>query len=261
VASKNRDRQSREVRERLKAYTARQQVHDHARARRTRDNVIAVLGVTAVVALTAATQVFYFSAGPGAPTPEPSASAVVGENVGVPSADYAEYRTWTGELTLNDVALGIELDGAAAPQAVSAFLSDVDTGYYVDKTCHRLATSEGFELLQCGSIDGLGSSDPAFSYGPIENAPADDFYPAGTIAMARVSGDDYSNGHQFFLVYGDSTIPSDEVGGYTVLGTITSGLDDLIDQITSAGIDPDLLGTDGTGGPLVTTTITQITLQ
>ena len=192
---------------------------------------------------------------------EPSASAVVGENVGVPSADYAEYRTWTGELTLNDVALGIELDGAAAPQAVSAFLSDVDTGYYVDKTCHRLATSEGFELLQCGSIDGLGSSDPDFSYGPIENAPADDFYPAGTIAMARVSGDEYSNGHQFFLVYGDSTIPSDEVGGYTVLGTITSGLDDLIDQITSAGIDPDLLGTDGTGGPLVTTTITQITLQ
>ncbi len=261
VASKNKDRTSREVRERLKAYTARQQVHEHARSRRTRDNLIAVLGVAAIIALTATTQYFYFSAGPGAPTPEPSASAVSGANVGVPSADYAEYRTWTGELTLNDVTLGIELDGAAAPQAVSAFLSDVDTGYYVDKTCHRLATSEGFELLQCGSIDGLGSSDPDFTYGPIENAPADDVYPAGTIAMARASGDASSNGHQFFLVYGDSTIPSDEAGGYTVLGTITSGLDELIAQITSAGIDPEQLGIDGTGAPLVATTITEISLQ
>lgn len=261
MASKNRDRESREVRERLKAYTARQQVHEHTRVRRTRDNVIAVLGVTAVVALAAATQFFYFSAGPGAPTPEPSASAVTGENVGVPSADYAEYRTWTGELTLNEVTLGIELDGAAAPQAVSAFLSDVDTGYYVGKTCHRLAASEGFELLQCGSIDGLGSSDPDFRYGPIENAPADDIYPAGTIAMARASGDAASNGHQFFVVYGDSTIPSDAAGGYTVLGTITSGLDELIEQITAAGIDPEQVGVDGTGAPVVATTITQITLQ
>ncbi len=40
-------------------------------------------------------------------------------------------------------------------------------------------------MLQCGSTDGQGSGDPSYMYGPIENAPADDVYAEGTIAMAR----------------------------------------------------------------------------
>lgn len=257
MASSKQDREARAARDRLKAYSARQEVHARARKRRLRDNIIAVAGVLVVAGLAATAQLFYFTAGPGAPTPEPTVEARE-----VPSPDYAENRTWTGELVLNGtVTLGLELDGAAAPQAVSAFLADVDAEYYPGTSCHRLATSEGFELLQCGSIDGAGSSDPDYQYGPIENAPEDDVYPAGTIAMARASGDANSNGHQFFLVYGDSTIPSDAAGGYTVIGTITSGLDELVEQIVSGGIDPEQLGADGTGAPLIPTTITEVTLQ
>lgn len=261
MASTSRKRESREARDRLKAYTARQEVHERRSRRRLRDNIVAVAGVAVVAALAATTQIVYFTAGPGAPMPAPSISAEAGDNVGVPSPDYAGYRTWTGELVLNDVALGIELDGAAAPQAVSAFLADVEDDYYPGKTCHRLGTGEGFELLQCGSLDGTGAGDPDFRYGPIENAPVDDVYPAGTIAMARAGGDAASNGHQFFLVFGDSTIPSDAAGGYTVIGTVTSGLDELRAQITDAGIDPEQLGADGTGAPAVPTTITSVSLE
>ncbi len=241
-------------------------MHERSTKRRVRDNIVAVAGVVIVGALAAATQIFFFTAGPGAPTPEPSASAsaspAAGENVGAPDASLSESRIWTGTMTLNsDIALGIELDGVNAPQAVAGFVQDSESGYYVDKTCHRLATQPTFQLLQCGSLDGTGASDPSFSYGPIENAPADDVYPAGTIAMARAGGDAYSNGHQFFLVTADTTIPADAAGGYTVVGRVTSGLDALVAAVVTPGIDPAGVGSDGTGSPLVPTTITALTIQ
>ena len=61
-------------------------------------------------------------------------------------------------------------------------------GYYEGKTCHRLAESTNFGIIQCGSIDGQGGADPAFSYGTVENAPADNMYKAGTIRMALTRG-------------------------------------------------------------------------
>jgi len=44
LASKNQDRAAREARERLKAYQARQTVHEHATKRRFRDNLVAIIG-------------------------------------------------------------------------------------------------------------------------------------------------------------------------------------------------------------------------
>ncbi len=268
MASSRQQREQREARERLRAYQARQEVHERRTTRRRRDNVVAIVGGLAVAALAITTQVIYFTAGPGAPEPAPSASpsespsAQAGENVGAPDPSLAEDRVWTGEIVLNDdVVLGIELDGTKAPQAVAGWVQDAEDGYYEGKTCHRLATSEGFSFLQCGSLDGTGAGDPGFAYGPIENAPADDVYPAGTIAMARASGDAYSNGHQFFIVTADTTLPADPAGGYTVVGTVTSGLEDLIAKITSAGIDEETLGGDGTGLPAIPTVISRVTLQ
>jgi peptidyl-prolyl cis-trans isomerase B (cyclophilin B) len=262
VATSRQQREAREARDRLKAYSARQEVHSMQKRRRLRDNIIAVIGIVVVAALATLTQVVYFTAGPGVPSPAPSASENPADaNLGAPDPSLAEGRVWTGTLTLNDIALGISLDGAVAPQAVSGWIQDVQSGYYTDKTCHRMGDTPGFELLQCGSIDGVGGPDPAFHYGPVENAPADNVYPAGTIAMARAGDDAYSNGHQFFLVTGDTTLPTDTAGGYTVVGTVTSGLDQLIASIMSQGIDPATVGQDGTGNPLVPTVIRGVTLQ
>ena len=192
----------------------------------------------------------------GSPTAAPA-----GTNVGAPDPSVAEGRTWTGTIVLNgDITLGIELDGAAAPQATAGWVKDVNDGYYDGKTCHRLATSDGFSFLQCGSLDGTGAADPAFSYGPVENAPADNVYPTGTIAMARGANDAYSNGHQFFIVTDTTTLGADSAGGYTIVGKVTSGLEDLIQQVTSKGIKE--VGSDGvTGTPNVPTSITSVTLR
>lgn len=264
MASSRQQREQREARERLQRYQARQDVHAHQNKRRVRDNIIAVAGVVVIAGLAATTQFFYFTAGPGMPTPEPSASQTApppGTNVGAPDPSLAEGRTWTGEIVLNgDITLGIELDGVNAPQATAGWVQDTATGYYDGKSCHRLATSDNFAFLQCGSVDGTGAPDPAFSYGPVENAPADNVYPAGTIAMARAGDDAYSNGHQFFIVTDSTTLGADSAGGYTVVGRVTSGLENLIQDVTSAGID--VVGADGASGtPKVPTTITKVTLQ
>lgn len=260
--SKSTDREAREARERLRRYTARQTVHNRRVARRTRDNRLAIAGVLVVAAVAAAVQIFYFVGGPGTPTPTPTPSAAADSpttepETAVPDPSVAEGRTWTGTLTVNDIPLGIELDGAAAPQAVASVVTSAADGFYLGKTCHRLVSSETAGLLQCGSLDGTGAGDPAYSYGPVENAPTDGTYPAGSIAMARASGDANSFGRQFFLVYSDSVIPDDAAGGYTVVGRVTTGLDALIAGVTSAGI------ADGAvdGAPVIPTVITGFTIQ
>jgi peptidyl-prolyl cis-trans isomerase B (cyclophilin B) len=60
--------------------------------------------------------------------------------------------------------------------------------------------------------------------------------------MARVGNDAGSMGSQFFIVYADSPIPADSVGGYTVFGKITSGLE-TVNKIASAGVSGG--GSDG----------------
>ncbi|GAA1506052.1 peptidyl-prolyl cis-trans isomerase B (cyclophilin B) [Agromyces terreus] len=259
------DRQAREERARLRTYRARQEVHAGKQRRRSRDNLIAVIALVVVLALATAAQLFYFNGGPGSVEPVASPEATTapptdaaGQNTGdVPSSDIAEGRTWTGTLTLNDILLGIELDGAAAPQAVSSEISLIQSGFYDGGNCHRL-TTEGIYVLQCGDPSGDGTGGPGYSYGPVENDPADGVYPAGTIAMARQGGNGYSQGSQFFIVYQDTTLPSEDgVGGYSVIGRVTSGLEELQAGVVEAGVVDG--GTDGT--PAVPVAITSFSVE
>ena len=265
ASSKNVERDAREARDRLRRYNARQSVHAKQVTRRRRDNVIAIVGVVVVAALATLTQVFYFTAGPGMPassaSPSPSSGASADKNVGaVPVKTIAMGRTWTGDLTLNAVRLGISLDGAKAPQATSVFIDLAHKNFYTTTgaNCHRLTTSATAKLIQCGSVDGKGSGDVGFSFGPLENVPSDGVYPAGTIAMARGTGK-YSQSSQFFITYAATTLDT-STGGYTVFGTVTSGLPAFVSQIADGGVTASAKGTtDGT--PVIPTKITQLTVQ
>ncbi|MDR0945199.1 MAG: peptidylprolyl isomerase [Bifidobacteriaceae bacterium] len=185
----------------------------------------------------------------------PSASST-GE---VPDKSVAQNRTWTGKLKLGQGTLGLQLDGKDAPQAVANFVTLAKKNFFNDTNCHRLTTS-GIYVLQCGDPTGTGTGGPGYTWGPIENAPTNNVYPAGTLAMARTGNDGNSMGSQFFIVYKDSTIPSDSAGGYTVFGKITSGLD-TVTQIAAKGVEP-TNGTPGTDGtPAETVTIKGVTVK
>lgn len=223
-------------------YEKWQERQTKARARRHRQRVIAGSIVAALVLTTGVVAAFALTNDDApAATPTPTASPAVENAAAVPDSALAEGRTWTGSVALTQGDVGIELDGAAAPQAVANFVSLAGAGFFDGTTCHRL-TEEVIYVLQCGDPTALGTADtstggtggPGYTWGPIENAPADGVYPAGTIAMARTGDDGSSMGSQFFLVYKDSQIPADSAGGYTVFGHITSGLD-VLQAIADAG--------------------------
>ena len=223
--------------DKLASFQAKQGIKVEREAIRRKDNRLALILSGAAVALAVVGQLIYFSVGPGfvaeteevasEPTPTQTNSDLV------PDSAIAEGRTWTGSLNLNDQTIGVELFGDLAPQATANFVSLVKDGYFEGVSCHRLTTA-GIYVLQCGDPSGDGTGGPGYNFGPIENAPADDMYGEGVLAMARVGQDGYSMGSQFFIVYGESQILSDSAGGYTVFGKITSGLDS-VKEIAAAG--------------------------
>ncbi len=257
--AKRPDPRDREQRRLLRDYEARQALHAHQTTRRYRDNWIGVIAAVVICGLAIFAVWSYSAWGPGqaaataSPTPTPSAGTDA-----VPDPSLSEGRTWTGQMTIAGVDLGMEFDGGVAPQATAVFVQAAQDGWYIGKYCPRVTDYPTMQVLQCGTSDPqstAGGDD--YSYGPIENAPAGDFYPAGSIAMARVANDGNSLNHQFFIVTADSTIPSDSAGGYTIVGKVTSGLAALISSVTSAGPG------DGSedGPPAAPVQITAFTIQ
>ena len=255
-------RSAREAKRRVQQMEAKRELRKEQDKRRKRDNVLAISAGTAAVVVALVLQLTVFSSNPtedeyaaaqaGLTTPSATPSASPTSNAeNIPKPETAAGKTFTGELKLNSGTLGVELDGTAAPQAAAVFKSLADQKFYAGLNCHRLTTGETFGVLQCGSKAGDGSSDPSFTWGPLENTPQDNSYPAGTIAVARSGGNAYGNGTQFFIVYKDTVIPADAAGGYTVVGKVTSGLD-VVSKIAAAGLKPGDNAEDGAPAEPVT---------
>ncbi|MBX3312010.1 MAG: peptidylprolyl isomerase [Microbacteriaceae bacterium] len=236
------------------AYAIRQEVHQETITTRKRDNNLAAVIGGLVIALAITSQVIFAVTRPEPEVADPTPTATFAP---APDPSISENREWVGELTLNDVKLDIVLDGINAPQATAALVTLVNEDFYKDVTCHRLTTTPGFYLLQCGDPNGDGTGGPDFRFGPIENAPSSAIYPKGTIAYARAGSNASSMGSQFFITLDDSTILPDNVGGYSVVGHVVDGLENLISEITSKGT------ADGSedGVPLVKTVITGFKLS
>lgn len=253
-------RTERETRRRVTRMEARHALAQEQGRRRLKDNVYAGIAGVLVLVLAIALQVFWFSSNPTAEDLEllenqaKAAAEETGSELSVPDPSLAGGQVLSGALSLNGSEVGIELDGNAAPQAVSVFKSLTDSGFFDGRNCHRLTTAETMGVLQCGSADGTGASDPGYQWGPVENTPADGVYPAGSVAVARAGTTD-SHGTQFFIAYKDSVI-TQETGGYTIMGKVTSGLD-VLESIAAAGT----AGGVQDGEPLAPVTIDSFTLK
>ncbi len=259
------------ARRRFEKWQNRQAEAARRRRRLQRQAVLAVAAVAATVAVVLAVTILgpdrTPSATPATATPSGAASAdnpcpAPGDVAPAdltwptpPPASLAQDRTWTLTLETTCGPVVIALDGAKAPQAVASTLFLARNDFWNNTRCHRL-TTESIFVLQCGDPTAVGDGGPGYTYGPVENAPADDVYPAGTVAMARQGGKGDSMGSQFFLVYQDSTIPSDAAGGYSVIGTMTQGLE-TVRTIAEGGV----LGGGSDGAPARPVAITSATVD
>jgi peptidyl-prolyl cis-trans isomerase B (cyclophilin B) len=165
------------------------------------------------------------------------------------------------ELMTVDTSFGpveVTIDRAKAPCSAEAFSFLASKKFWDGTKCHRMFPG----MLQCGDPnakgegyreeDGMGG--PTFRYAN-ENLPTDEVppYPAGVVALAN-SGPD-TNGSQFFFIYEDVQLSPD----YTVLGKVTSGLENL-KKATEAGHDSAFEPSPGGGHPNSNIEIKSITV-
>ena len=244
---------------RMASYQAEQAAASAVADKRGRDLKFGFGAAFIAVAVALGAQWAYFGFGPGkaSATPTPSASASSTANgADVPSPTLAENREWTGAIKINGESLGLKLDGKAAPQAVANFVTLAKKGFFDGISCHRLTTASIY-VLQCGDPKGDGTGGPGYSWGPIENAPVNDAYGKGVLAMARQGGNGSSMGSQFFIVYKNSIIPSDAAGGYTKFGTVENL--EALSKIITAGSDNS--NAQGDGRPVIKTTIDSVSVK
>jgi peptidyl-prolyl cis-trans isomerase B (cyclophilin B) len=145
----------------------------------------------------------------------------------------------SASMATNQGNIGLQLDNAKSPCTVNSFASLAQQGFFNDTPCHRLTTSDGLAVLQCGDPTGQGSGGPGYQFDneyPTDQFQPDDpklgqpmVYPRGTLAMANAGPG--TNGSQFFLVYKDSQLPPN----YTVFGTIDQTGLATLDKIAAAG--------------------------
>jgi peptidyl-prolyl cis-trans isomerase B (cyclophilin B) len=183
------------------------------------------------------------------PTAEPSASATAAGEPGcvyektaepaarevlLPPTEGVELtNVYAVTIATNQGDIVFEMNSAEAPCTANNLRSLAHFRYFDGTACHRL-TTEGIEVLQCGDPTGTGSGGPGYQFADenLEGAT----YERGTVAMANAGPG--TNGSQFFLVYGDSTLPPN----YTPFGKITSGLE-VLDAVAAVGSDD----SNGTG--------------
>jgi serine/threonine protein kinase len=170
---------------------------------------------------------------------------------------------YTALLKTNRGDIAVKLLNSQAPCTVNSFVHLAEAGFFNNNRCHRLVTTEGLYILQCGdptatasatldcSSDVIGTGGPGYEFASENLANAT--YPAGTVAMANAGTSD-SNGSQFFLVFKNTTLPPD----YTPFGTITSGLQ-ILQGIASAGTSCTYAGAGG-GTPRDKVIINSVTI-
>ncbi|MET8092700.1 peptidylprolyl isomerase [Micromonospora sp. NPDC005220] len=185
------------------------------------------------------------------------------KDVGVPSNEQSGTGVQTMTIDTNLGPITAKVDRSLVPCTAGSFTYLAEKNFFDNTKCHRLVT-EGIKVLQCGdpSATGNGWRDTDGQGGPSyrlpeENLPTDKRppYPEGVIAMAN-SGQPGSTGSQFFIVYGDSPLDP----AYTVLGTITGGLD-LVKDVAKAGDDGAFAQQAGGGHPKKEVIIKDLTMS
>jgi peptidyl-prolyl cis-trans isomerase B (cyclophilin B) len=178
--------------------------------------------------------------------------------VGLPPDDGPATAT---SLTLTTSAgpIAIQLDAGRAPCTVQSMVFLAGKGFFDNTTCHRLTANAGLKVLQCGDPEGTGAGGPGYVVPdelptdlPAGQAGQDGtqtaIYQRGVVAMANAGPG--TTGSQFFLVYGDSTLPP----SYTVWGTVDATGLTTLDQIAAGGITPGQNGAED-GAPATPVTI------
>jgi peptidyl-prolyl cis-trans isomerase B (cyclophilin B) len=214
------------------------------------------------------------------PSPSTSAAAVTepahhctytkagtaAKTVGLPASSPDYTASYAATINTNLGKININLLNSKATCTVNSFVHLASADFWNDSQCHRVVSTGGLYVLQCGdpyakasakltcaqSAGAPGTGGPGYVF-TSENLTGAK-YTTGTVAMANTGTSD-SNGSQFFFVYKNSSLPAQ----YTPFGTITSGLD-ILQKVAKAGTTCNYSGA-GDGAPKEKVVIDSVTIH
>ncbi|MDO4551691.1 MAG: peptidylprolyl isomerase [Planctomycetia bacterium] len=121
-------------------------------------------------------------------------------------------RTNKGDIT-------VELFENEAPNTVANFISLVESGFYNNKTFHRVIPEF---MAQGGCPNGTGTGGPGYCIKCETNNPKARKHFRGTLSMAHAGKD--TGGSQFFLTF----VPTQHLDGmHTAFGRVITGMEVL----------------------------------
>lgn len=126
----------------------------------------------------------------------------------------AEIRTTKGDFT-------IELFAEDAPLAVNNFVFLAKHRYFEGIVFHRIVP--GF-VIQTGDPTGTGRGGPGYSFADELDGPHR--YEPGIVAMANAGPN--TNGSQFFICTGESSLGLNNYPNYTIFGRVTAGMETVM---------------------------------
>jgi len=144
------------------------------------------------------------------------------DDLGITDTITAVIHTSCGDIT-------ISLYPQIAPVTVDSFVFLAEHGYFDGTVSHRIIP--GY-IAQFGDPTASGRGNPGYALP--DELPPDGFpYSAGVVAMANAGAN--TGGSQFFIVLGDTGLPTD----YTVFGSVEDGTAALqAIQSVSLGMQP-----------------------
>lgn len=169
------------------------------------------------------------------------------KEVGLPEDPKDTPKTGTVAVNLktSQGEIPLTLDRAKAPCAVQSFVHLAKARFFDSTECHRMTSTAGLKVLQCGDPTAQGTGGPGYQFkdetppGGPHKAPDPNYaYKRGVLAMAN-SGPG-TNGSQFFMVYADSELPPN----YTIFGTIGEPGLAVLDKVAAGGVEPGPGGTE-----------------
>jgi len=193
-----------------------------------------------------------------------SAGSVVKSSMPTASPDYK--AAYTASINTNLGPIKIDLANSKATCTVNSFAHLASDDFWNNSQCHRLSTSGGLYMLQCGdptakasqklscSTATLGTGGPGYDFAsenlPTAGSSGSVTYKAGTVAMANGGG--ATNGSQFFIVVGKGGAELQPL--YSYFGQVTSGMA-IVNKINADG------SASSTGTPTVVHKIIKVTIS
>ncbi len=200
------------------------------------------------------------------------------KDVGTPPTS-GEPTTGTETMTITTkeqgkIVITLDLDESPCAAASMAYLASKN--FFDGTSCNLLSAQ--LKVLKCGDPKGDGSGSPAYSFAdeyipqePVtptgslaptatptptaSGGATGPFYSAGQVVMVNTGKD--TNGSQFYIVYGDGSSLSN---AYTVIGSVTSGMD-AVTKVAAAGAVDDTGKAAAEGKPKSPLTITTLTVS